>query len=163
MEEKHTAVNKAELINTCKNALHFAFILSYAQGLHLLHEASKVYGYNVNIAEVIRIWKGGCIIRSALLNDLRKACLQDTLLINIIQSPVFVSTLKSLRQSAADFCSISINSKLPAAAFAASLIYFDAYCTEKLPANLIQAQRDYFGAHTYERTDATGSFHTDWK
>ena len=163
IEKKHAAINKEELITTCKNALHFAFILSYAQGLHLLHEASKTYSYNVNMAEVVRIWKGGCIIRSALLNDLRKAYLEDTSLINIIQSPVFISTLKELRQSAADFCSISINNKLPAAAFAASLNYFDAYCTERLAANLIQAQRDFFGAHTYERTDATGSFHTEWK
>ena len=161
--EKNIAVNKEDLVNTCKNALHFAFILSYAQGLHLLHEASKTYSYNVNMAEVVRIWKGGCIIRSALLNDLRKAYLEDSLLNNIIQSPVFVNTLKSLRQHTADFCSLGISSKLPAAVFAASLNYFDAYCSEKLPANLIQAQRDFFGAHTYERTDATGSFHTDWK
>ena len=161
--KKNIAVNKEDLVNTCKNALHFAFILSYAQGLHLLHEASKTYSYNVNMAEVVRIWKGGCIIRSALLNDLRKAYLEDSLLNNIIQSPVFVNKLKSLRQHAADFCSLGISSKLPAAVFAASLNYFDAYCSEKLPANLIQAQRDFFGAHTYERTDATGSFHTDWK
>ena len=161
--KKNIAVNKEDLVNTCKNALHFAFILSYAQGLHLLHEASKTYSYNVNMAEVVRIWKGGCIIRSALLNDLRKAYLEDSLLNNIIQSPVFVNTLKSLRQHTADFCSLGISSKLPAAVFAASLNYFDAYCSEKLPANLIQAQRDFFGAHTYERTDATGSFHTDWK
>lgn len=163
VDVKHNAVNKEELINTCKNALHFAFILSYAQGLHLLHEASKIYAYNVNIAEVVRIWKGGCIIRSALLNDLRKAYLEDDQLSNIIHSPVFVNTLKTLRQSAADLCSTSINNKLPAAAFAASLNYFDAYCSERLPANLIQAQRDLFGAHTYERIDAAGSFHTDWK
>ncbi len=161
--EKYITVNKEELVNTCKNALHFAFILSYAQGLHLLHEASKIYGYNVNMAEVVRIWKGGCIIRSALLNDLRKAYLEDSSLNNIIQSPVFVSTLKSLRQAAADFCGISMKNKLPAAVFAASLNYFDAYCSERLPANLIQAQRDFFGAHTYERIDETGSFHTDWK
>ena len=161
--KKNIAVNKEDLVNTCKNALHFAFILAYAQGLHLLHEASKTYSYHVNMAEVVRIWKGGCIIRSALLNDLRKAYLEDSLLNNIIQSPVFVNTLKSLRQHTADFCSLGISSKLPAAVFAASLNYFDAYCSAKLPANLIQAQRDFFGAHTYERTDATGSFHTDWK
>ena len=161
--EKNIAVNKEGLVNTCKNALHFTFILAYAQGLHLLHQASKIYGYNINMAEVVRIWKGGCIIRSALLNDLRKAYLEDSSLSNIIQSPLFVNTLEALRKSAADFCTLSINNKLPAAVFAASLNYFDAYCSEKLPANLIQAQRDFFGAHTYERTDATGSFHTDWK
>ena len=163
VEEKYASANKEELINSCKNALHFAFILSYAQGLHLLHEASKAYGYNVNLAEVVRIWKGGCIIRSALLNDLRKAYLENNSINNIIHSPVFVNTLKGLRQSAAYLCSTAINNKIPVTAFTASLNYFDAYCTERLPANLIQAQRDLFGAHTYERTDAPGSFHTDWK
>ena len=156
-------VNKEELISTCKNALHFAFILSYAQGLHLLHEASKVYQYNVNMAEVVRIWKGGCIIRSALLTDLRQAYLENAALNNIIHSPVFINKLQELRKSVADFCNISITGKLPAAAFSATVNYFDAYCTAQLPANLIQAQRDFFGAHTYERTDAAGSFHTDWK
>ena len=163
MEENFTVVNKEELISICKNALHFAFILSYAQGLHLLHEASKVYQYNVNMAEVVRIWKGGCIIRSALLTDLRKAYMENAALNNIIHSPVFINKLQELRKSVADFCNISITGKLPAAAFSATVNYFDAYCTAQLPANLIQAQRDFFGAHTYERTDATGSFHTDWK
>ena len=162
-EKRLMPVNKEELINTCKNALHFAFILSYAQGLHLLHEASKVYQYNVNMAEVVRIWKGGCIIRSALLTDLRKAYLENAALNNIIHSPVFINKLQELRKSVADFCNISITGKLPAAAFSATVNYFDAYCTAQLPANLIQAQRDFFGAHTYERTDAAGSFHTDWK
>ncbi|MEO6254526.1 MAG: NADP-dependent phosphogluconate dehydrogenase [Ferruginibacter sp.] len=164
VDVKPAIVNKEELIKTCKNALNFSFILSYAQGLHLLQTASNTYNYNVEMAEVVRVWKGGCIIRSALLNDLHKAYIEHDTLSNIIHSDVFVNTLITLRQHAADLCSISINNKLPAAAFAASLNYFDAYCTEDLPANLIQAQRDYFGAHTYERNDGSrGSFHTDWK
>jgi 6-phosphogluconate dehydrogenase len=161
---KNTAVvDKKELVNNCKQALQFAFILAYAQGLHLLYEASKTYSYNVNIAEVVRVWKGGCIIRSSLLNDIRKAYLEDSSLTNIIQSPVFVDVLKDYREAVVKVCSISMQQGIPAAAFAASLNYFDACCTPGLPANLIQAQRDFFGAHTYERTDATGSFHTDWK
>ncbi len=164
VDEKHDVVNKEELINTCKHALHFAFILSYAQGLHLLQTASNTYNYNVKMAEVVRVWKGGCIIRSALLKDLHKAYIEHDTLSNIIHSDVFVSTLINLRQHAAGLCSISIKNKTPVAAFAASLNYFDAFCTEDLPANLIQAQRDYFGAHTYERNDGEkGSFHTDWK
>ena len=155
--------DKAALINTCKNALEFGYILSYTQGLDLLQQASKAYNYNVTIAEVLRIWKGGCIIRSAMLNDLRNAYLQETTLTNIIQSSFFVSRLNGLRKDAAGLCGCAMQKGLPVAAFAATLNYFDAYRSGQLPANLIQAQRDLFGAHTYERIDATGSFHTDWK
>ena len=156
-------VNKEELISDCKDALQFAFTLAYAQGLHLLQEASKAYSYNVNIAEVARIWKGGCIIRSSLLNEIRKAYVADSTLNNIIHSPVFIDALKNLRAAVMKICSTAMQNNIPVAAFAASLNYFDAYCSQTLPANLIQAQRDFFGAHTYERIDATGSFHTDWK
>lgn len=155
--------NKEELVNDCKEALQFAFILSYAQGLHLLYAASKTYSYNVNIAEVARIWKGGCIIRSSLLNEIRKAYIEDGSLNNIIHSPVFNDVLKKTRIAVTKICNTAMQHSIPATAFAASLNYFDAYCSQNLPANLIQAQRDFFGAHTYERTDATGSFHTDWK
>jgi 6-phosphogluconate dehydrogenase len=161
--ENDVLTNKEQLVIDCKQALQFAFILAYAQGLHLLYEASKAYNYNVNIDEVVRIWKGGCIIRSSLLNDIRKAYVEDSSLNNIIHSLVFVDTLKNLRDATGQLCSIGIKNKIPVAAFAASLNYFDAYCTANLPSNLIQAQRDFFGAHTYERIDAPGSFHTDWK
>jgi 6-phosphogluconate dehydrogenase len=157
------AVHKDELVNDCKDALQFAFVLAYAQGLHLLSEASKAYSYNVNIAEVVRIWKGGCIIRSSLLNEIRKAYVADSTLNNIIHSPVFIDGLKNLRMAVTKVCGSAMQNNIPVAAFAASLNYFDAYCSQNLPANLIQAQRDFFGAHTYERTDAPGSFHTDWK
>ncbi len=156
-------VDKTELISICKGALQFGWLLSYAQGLDLLQQASKTYNYGVDIAEVLRIWKGGCIIRSAMLNDLRKAYLRDVGLTNIIQSDLFVSRLSELRNAAVELCSIAMKASEPVAAFAASLNYFDANITAQLPANLIQAQRDLFGAHTYERIDATGSFHTDWK
>ena len=98
-----------------------------------------------------------------MLNDLRKAYVQDAGLNNIIQSDLFVSTLTTLRSAAAKLCCIAIQAGEPVAAFAASLNYFDAYCKGQLPVNLVQAQRDLFGAHTYERIDATGTFHTDWK
>ena len=157
------AIDKAVLVNDCKDALQFAFILAYAQGLHLLQEASTVYNYDVQIAEVVRVWKGGCIIRSSLLNHIRKAYLLETSLTNLIQSPVFINALTGLRAAVVNLCNLSMQQHIAATAFAASLNYFDAYCTERLPANLVQAQRDLFGAHTYERTDTAGSFHTDWK
>jgi 6-phosphogluconate dehydrogenase len=161
--ENTMPINKEQLVNDCKDALQFAFILAYAQGLHLLKEASKTYSYNVTIAEVVRIWKGGCIIRSSLLNEIRKAYVADSTLNNIIHSPVFIDTLKNLRMAVEQVCNIGMKNKIAVSAFSASLNYFDAYCTQNMPANLIQAQRDFFGAHTYERTDAPGSFHTDWK
>lgn len=156
-------VDKHELMNDCKQALQFGFILAYAQGLHLLYEASKTFNYNIQISEVVKVWKGGCIIRSSLLNDIRKAYLDDSTLSNIIQSPVFIERLKNYRTAVVKMCSLSMQNSIPATAFAASLNYFDSCCTANLPANLIQAQRDFFGAHTYERTDVAGSFHSDWK
>jgi 6-phosphogluconate dehydrogenase len=159
--EKNT-IPKEQLASLCKNALHFGFLLSYAQGLHLLSVASAQYNYGINTAEVVRIWKGGCIIRSVLLNDLRKAYQQDSSLTNIISSPLFQPLFSQLRRDTVVLIKLSMDNNLPAASLAASLHYFDAYITERLPANLIQAQRDYFGAHTYERIDKPGVFHTEW-
>jgi 6-phosphogluconate dehydrogenase len=154
--------DQQQLLSLCKNALHFGFLLSYAQGLQLLAAASASYNYGVNISEVIRIWKGGCIIRSALLNDLGKAYLEDHSLTNIIRSPLFQTRLTSFRKDVSTLVGMATAAGIPVAALSASLQYFDAYCTPQLPANLIQAQRDYFGAHTYERIDKPGTFHTDW-
>jgi len=157
------SINKEQLAIACKNALHFGFLLSYGQGLQLLSVASAQYNYGVNISEVVRVWKGGCIIRSVLLNDLRKAYQQDSALSSIISSPVFHSVFSQLRKDVVLLLKTSMDNKLPLAALGASLHYFDAYITNRLPANLIQAQRDYFGAHTYERIDKTGVFHTEWE
>jgi 6-phosphogluconate dehydrogenase len=154
--------NKDELIALCKDALHFSMVLAYAQGLHLLKEASSEYHYDVDIAEVVRIWKGGCIIRAAMLNDLRKAYKDFPSLNNIIESPVFQPLLSAKREAVQKLVQLGAQHRIPVAALAASLQYFDAYCTERLPANLIQAQRDNFGAHTYERVDKPGIFHTNW-
>jgi 6-phosphogluconate dehydrogenase len=161
-EKKHIRADKKDIITLCKNSLHFSFLLSYAQGLQLLRVASVNYKYGVDISEVLRIWKGGCIIRSALLNDLWKAYHDDPSLTNIIHSPRIRPFLASMRDDIASLTRIAIDSRIPVAALSASLNYFDAYCSAQLPANLIQAQRDYFGAHTYERVDKPGTFHTEW-
>lgn len=155
--------DKSKLIYICKNALQFAKVLSFAQGLHLLSIASVTYKYEMNIAEIIRIWKGGCIIRSVLLNDLHKAYLQNPALPNVIQSPVFTNSLAAQRDDAARVVQLAAENNIPVASLGASLNYFNAYCSSRLPANLIQAQRDYFGAHTYERLDKTGRFHRNWQ
>jgi len=156
-------ISKEELVNVCKNALHFSFLLSYGQGLQLLSVASAQFNYGIDIAEVVRVWKGGCIIRSALLNDLRKAYKQQSTIANIISSPVFQPVLSNLVKPVTQFIKLSMDHHLPAAAMAASLNYFTACVTNRLPANLIQAQRDYFGAHTYERVDKEGVFHSLWE
>ena len=156
------SIDKEKLIPVCKNALHFGFLLSYAQGLQLLNVASAQYNYGINISEVVRIWKGGCIIRSVLLNDMRKAYLQDPSLTTLIASPLFQPVLSQLKKDVISLLKLAMDNNLPAASMAASLHYFDACVTERLPANLIQAQRDYFGAHTYERTDKEGIFHSEW-
>ncbi|MBL7741411.1 MAG: NADP-dependent phosphogluconate dehydrogenase [Chitinophagaceae bacterium] len=155
--------NKEQLAGICKNALHFGFLLAYGQGLHLLKAASEQYNYNISIPEVLRVWKGGCIIRSVMLNDLRKAYKENTGLSNIIASPVFQPVFSQLRNDLAGLVKSSIEYQLPSASLAASLYYFDAYIAGRLPANLIQAQRDLFGAHTYERIDKPGVFHTGWE
>jgi 6-phosphogluconate dehydrogenase len=162
IQKNISPIEKQQLISLCKNSLHFASFISYAQGLHLLSVASANYSYEINVADVIRIWKGGCIIRSVLLNDLQKAYQQEAGLTNIIQSPVFQTVLPALRKDVLVLAGIASGACLPVAVLSASLNYFDAYCSAQLPANLIQAQRDFFGAHTYERIDKPGSFHTNW-
>jgi 6-phosphogluconate dehydrogenase len=157
------SLSKEALAVVCKNALHFSFLLAYAQGLELLANASAQYNYGVNVAEVVRVWKGGCIIRSALLNDLRKAYLQDPTLPNIIGSPLFRQTLQDRRGDLVQLLKLAMDQRIPAASLSATLNYFDAYTTARLPANLVQAQRDFFGAHTYERTDRDGIFHSHWE
>lgn len=156
------SISKEKLAAACKNALHFGFLLSYSQGLQLLSVASARYHYDINISEVLRVWKAGCIIRSGLLNDLRKAYIQENALSNIISSSRFQPLFSQLKNDVVTILKICMDNSLPAAALSAALNYFDAYTTERLPVNLIQAQRDYFGAHTYERIDKSGSFHTEW-
>ncbi|HEY6503688.1 MAG TPA: NADP-dependent phosphogluconate dehydrogenase [Chitinophagaceae bacterium] len=161
--KKKSSIGKEQLATLCKNALHFGFLSAYGQGLHLLSVASSQYNYGINISEVVRVWKGGCIIRSVLLNDLRKAYQQDSALSNIIASPVFQPVLSQSRKDVVELLETAMNNGLATASLAASLHYFDAFISQRLPANLIQAQRDYFGAHTYERIDKPGSFHAEWE
>ena len=161
-KRKTDAIDKPELVTLCRNALTFSLILSYAQGFHLLSVASSMYNYKIDIAEVIRVWKGGCIIRSVLLNDMRKVYIENPKLPNLIQSSLFQPMLSKQRNDINQLLKIAMDHSIPATAMAASLNYFNAYVSDYLPANLIQAQRDYFGAHTYERVDQPGSFHTEW-
>ena len=154
--------NRARLIDAARQALYASKITSYAQGLGLLKIASEDYQYNLNLSEIAKIWRAGCIIRACLLGDIMSAYARDPALTNLLLDETFRAAVES-RQGAWRFVvQTAVGMGIPALALSASLAYFDAYRSERLPANLIQAQRDYFGAHTYRRVDREGTFHTEW-
>jgi len=145
-----------------RNALYFGMLATYAQGMALLQAASKTYDYNLDLEEVAKIWRGGCIIRADLLEPIRSAYQNNRNLPNLMVDPHFS---KELMQRQADLRAVVQQATkwgISAPALMTSLAYFDGYRSNYLPANLIQAQRDYFGSHTYERVDAEGTFHTQW-
>jgi 6-phosphogluconate dehydrogenase len=145
------------------DALLFATILSYAQGLSMLAKASVALNMQTPLPDVIKVWRGGCIIRSALLDQFAKAFEKNKLLENLILDDEMAALLKKHHQSIATVVSTAMIKGYPVSALSASLNYFNAWCRDTLPTNLIQAQRDYFGSHTYERVDKEGIFHTDWE
>ncbi len=155
--------NKEEFLELLKQTLLSSFIVTYAQGMSLLQTASVEKDYNLNLAEIAKIWRGGCIIRSELLEEIRSAYKKNPNLPNMILDDGFAETLSENR----DFwCKINnefMISQVPSLCLASALSYFDAFRSSRLPANMIQAQRDFFGAHTYQRIDKEGTFHTpDW-
>ncbi len=156
--------DRLEFINAVRDALYCSKICSYAQGMALLGTASKVYNYELNLAEISRIWKGGCIIRAGFLDKIKQAYLRNPELKNLLIDPDFTQTI--LTKELAWRLVVQAAAKLGIAvpAFSASLSYFDSYRRDRLPQNLTQAQRDYFGAHTYERIDKPAGefFHTEW-
>jgi len=155
--------DKDSLINWLQEALYFAIIASYAQGFALLYAASKKYKYDLNLENIARIWRGGCIIRSALLENIRTAFSQNPGLSNIIGDEKIAKKLMGAQTEIRKVIQIGSEAGIPIPGFMMALAYYDSYRSEWLPANLIQAQRDYFGAHTYERNDKEGIFHTHWE
>ena len=150
-------------IEFVREGLLAAFITTYAQGLSLLKTASTEKNYELDMVEIAKIWRGGCIIRAKLLEDIRQAFAAEPELENILVSDVFVPVLRRNQALLKAFVHFAASADVPCMSAAASLNYLKAYSTERLPANLIQAQRDYFGAHTYQRIDEDGIFHTpDW-
>lgn len=156
-------MDKAKLEKLAEEVLYFSFTVTYAQGLHLLAEASKEYGYQLDIAVIAKIWRAGCIIRAALLADITEAFEKDKDLPNLLVSPNFVAKVQGSVGSARELVAFGAKNGIPLPGLSNSLIYFDAYTSTRLPLNLIQAQRDYFGSHTYERLDMDGVFHTEWE
>jgi len=152
------------LINKIRDALYCSKICSYAQGMALLSAASKEFGYNLDLGEMARIWKGGCIIRAGFLNKIKAAFNENPNLPNLLLAPEFKQTILDRQEAWREVLVIANQFGIPVPAFSASLDYFDSYRRATLPLNLTQAQRDYFGAHTYERTDKPRGefFHTEW-
>lgn len=155
--------NTQAFIKEVGDALYLATLISYAQGLALLVKASEEYNFQIPLKDVVKIWRGGCIIRSVLLEKFYAAYSKDQNLSNILlDSDIAVivkEKIKSLRKTAA----FAVSNGISSLGIQTALGYFDAYTTESLPVNLIQAQRDYFGAHTYQRIDREGVFHTSWQ
>ncbi len=145
-----------------REAFHISVIACYAQGFAQLQVASNGYAYNLNLAEVARIWKGGCIIRSKLLDPIKSAFRARPDLKNLMLNPTFSRLINETGDSLREVVKTATDLGTPCLAFSTSLGYIDSYRQKRLPANLLQAQRDYFGAHTYRRTDKEGIFHTEW-
>jgi 6-phosphogluconate dehydrogenase len=150
------------LIESLEAALYFSTIISYAQGMHLLAQASKEYKYDLKLDRIALIWRGGCIIRSTFLEDIHQAFKKDATLPHLLADQSVQAKIKSTLPGTRQVISLAVQSGIALPAFTAALSYFDALTSERMPANLIQAQRDFFGAHTYEKIGKEGVFHSQW-
>jgi len=155
--------DKKKLIEAVREALYASKICSYAQGMHMLKKASEEYNYNLNLAEIAKIWRAGCIIRAKLLNDITNAYRRNPHLPNLLVDAEFQKAINERQEAWRFALKTAIELGVPMPAMSASLAYYDSYRCANLPANVIQAQRDFFGAHTFERIDKAGIFHADWE
>jgi 6-phosphogluconate dehydrogenase len=154
--------NRDRFIDAVRDALYASKIISYAQGMELLRSGSTTYDWNLNLSDIATIWRGGCIIRAKFLNRIVQAYKRNPALQNLLLDRYFTRAIKRAQPKWRLVVSTAIKFGVPVPAFSASLAYFDSYRSARLPANLLQGQRDFFGAHTYERIDKSGVFHTEW-
>jgi 6-phosphogluconate dehydrogenase len=154
--------DRPRLIEGARQALYASKVTSYAQGMAMLRIASKEYGYAIDPGTVAKIWRAGCIIRASLLGDIRNAFARDPGLVNLLVDEAFRDAVGQRQAAWRELVQTGIGLGIPLPAMGASLAYYDAYRSERLPANLTQGQRDFFGAHTYRRLDREGVFHTEW-
>ncbi|TDO13461.1 6-phosphogluconate dehydrogenase (decarboxylating) [Bacillus subtilis] len=161
-EEKPVTENKEELIEAVRKALFMSKICSYAQGFAQMKAASEEYNWDLKYGEIAMIFRGGCIIRAAFLQKIKEAYDREPELDNLLLDSYFKNIVESYQGALRQVISLAVAQGVPVPSFSSALAYYDSYRTAVLPANLIQAQRDYFGAHTYERTDKEGIFHTEW-
>ncbi|UDM32208.1 NADP-dependent phosphogluconate dehydrogenase [Lentilactobacillus laojiaonis] len=154
--------DKKEIVEKVREALYFSKVMSYAQGFEQLRVASEYYDWDLDLGELAKIWRAGCIIRAQFLQNITSAYNKDPKLTNLLLDPYFTDICKKYQDSAREVLALSIKAGIPTPSLSAAISYYDSYRAEVLPANLLQAQRDYFGAHTYERTDRPGNFHYPW-
>ena len=154
--------DKKELVEQIREALYFSIIMSYAQGFAQLRVASKEFDWDLPFGEIAKIWRAGCIIRARFLQKITDAYDKNPEIENLLLDDYFVEITKKYQQSVRDVVALAVQAGVPVPTFSSAIAYFDSYRAERLPANIIQAQRDYFGAHTYERVDKEGIFHYSW-
>ena len=160
--EKAVIDNKDEWIEKIRQALYFGKVMSYAQGFEQMRIDSERYDWNLQYGELAQIWREGCIIRAQFLQKITDAFEKDPAIKNLLLDDYFKDIAKKYQKAIRDVVALAVKAGIPAPALAAAINYYDSYRAEVLPANLLQAQRDYFGAHTYERVDRTGNFHYSW-
>lgn len=160
--EAQSSVSKTELISLVKDALYASKICSYAQGMNLIRQTGEVHDWKLRLGDISRIWKGGCIIRAKFLDRIKAAYEKNPKLASLLVDPDFAQEMNTRQAALRRVVTLAIESGVGVPAFAGSLAYYDSYRRARMPANLTQAQRDYFGAHTYERLDKPGVFHTEW-
>jgi 6-phosphogluconate dehydrogenase len=154
--------DKQQFIDQTRQALYASKICSYAQGFVQMEAAAKEHDWPLNFGEIAMLWRGGCIIRAQFLDRIKEAFDADPKLENLLLAPYFAEAVENAQSAWRNVVSTAVTLGIPVPAFSAALSYYDGYRQASLPANLLQAQRDYFGAHTYERTDKPGTFHSDW-
>jgi 6-phosphogluconate dehydrogenase len=161
-EQSGSIHTNESLITDLEEAFYFAMVSAYAQGMHMLTYASAQYEYELNLAEIAKIWRGGCIIRATFLEDIYQAYKKQADLAHLYEDEAIQQKLKQSLKGTRNIVSSALNAGIAIPAYAASLTYFDTLKTKRMPSNLTQAQRDFFGAHTFERIDSEGIFHADW-
>ena len=154
--------DKQQFINDVRDALYASKVVAYAQGFDQMLAAAKEYGWTLHPGEIATIWRGGCIIRARFLNRIKDAYDQAPDLANLLLAPYFTDAVKNGQDGWRRVIAQAVTLGIPTPAFSSALAYYDGYRRAQLPANLIQAQRDLFGAHTYERVDKAGTFHSQW-
>lgn len=155
--------SKEGLLQSLEAALYFSTLIAYAQGMHMLARASAEFNYGLQLKEIAKIWRGGCIIRSSLLEDIHNAYSRNPELPHMLTDPSIQANVKSVLGAAREIVTFAVQSGFTLPAFTAALSYFDTLKNGRMPTNLIQAQRDFFGAHTYQKIGVEGVFHTDWQ
>jgi 6-phosphogluconate dehydrogenase len=154
--------DRAAFIESVRRALYFSKLVSYAQGFAQMRVASDEYGWDLQYGEIAKIFRAGCIIRARFLQKITEAYQRDAALANLLLDPYFSDIAAEYQSALREVVSTAVQAGIPVPTFASAIAYYDSYRSERLPANLLQAQRDLFGAHTFERIDAEGSFHADW-